>query len=643
MEQASGRNSERSEDYVFISYARADEKVAKAIIRLIERAGFTVWWDGLIPSGERFSAKIGEALEHAKAVVVLWSASSGESNWVQDEAAFGRDRQRLVPISIDGSEPPLGFRQLQCVDVSKGRLSGSNPAMYRALQTIAAMMDRPLSPDVTKDDRSGLPRRAVIAGAATIGVAAVGLGGWRLLGPGRAAANTIAVLPFANLSGDGRKAYLSDGLAAELRSTLLRNPALKVVGQASSNEFRDRKEGSPSIARKLGVANLVDGNVLSENGRVRIGIELIDGTSGFSRWSDRFELPMANIIDVQGDIAEAVGSALAVRLTDNGQDSPARTGGTKNVAAFDAFLRGKDLFDSQRDEDSDRGALIQFTDAVKLDPRYAAARAARSRALAVIANAYAQAIERRPLYEEAVQEAQRAIASADQYAEGYAALGYALFYGKLDIRSAEDPYEKASQLGNGSADVLGLYAIYRARRRQFDRAFTAIARAASLDPLNPNVFKNSGRIKFAAGNYVGAVDAARRAIELNPKIGGAHGDIGNALLLQGRTGDAAAEYAAERVQLLAIPGRAFVAIRDGKSAEAQRAFDELVQKEGDNGLYQQAQILAQWGKVPAALDALEKALAEQDSGLVYLRSDPFLQPLHQEPRFNSLLQRLHFV
>jgi TolB-like protein len=274
----------------------------------------------------------------------------------------------------------------------------------------------------------------------------------------------VAVLPFANLSGDGRKAYLSDGLAAELRSTLLRNPALKVVGQASSNEFRDRKEGSPSIARKLGVANLVDGNVLSENGRVRIGIELIDGMSGFSRWSDRFELPMANIIDLQGDIAEAVGSALAVRLTDNGQDSPARTGRTKNVAAFDAFLRGKYLFDSQRDEDSDRAALLQFTDAVRLDPAYAAARAARSRALAVIANAYAQAIERRPLYEEAVQEARRAIASADQYAEGFAALGYASFYGKLDILAAERPYEKASQLGNGSADVLGLYAIYRARR-----------------------------------------------------------------------------------------------------------------------------------------------------------------------------------
>src|SRR3954468_9386078 len=76
-----------SEDYVFVSYARADEKIARATIKIIEGAGFRVWWDGLIPSGERFSAKIGEALEGAKAVVVLWSASSDKSNWVQDEAA----------------------------------------------------------------------------------------------------------------------------------------------------------------------------------------------------------------------------------------------------------------------------------------------------------------------------------------------------------------------------------------------------------------------------------------------------------------------------------------------------------------------------------------------------------------------------
>ena len=113
--------------------------------------------------------------------------------------------------------------------------------------------------------------------------------------------------------------------------------------------------------------------------------------------------------------------------------------------------------------------------------------------------------------------------------------------------------------------------------------------------------------------------------------------------MQGRTKDAVAEFGQEKVGLLAIPGRAIAALHEQDEAGAQAAFDELVKSEGDNGLYQQAQVLAQWSKVPNALDALEKALREQDSGLVYLQSDPFLQPLRNEPRFNSLLQRLHFV
>ena len=100
-----------SEPYVFVSYARADEKRAKAVIRTtIARAGFKVWWDGLIPSGDKFSARISEALEGAAAIVVLWSSHSVDSVWVQDEAGFGTTHHRLVPILIDAAAPPLGFR-----------------------------------------------------------------------------------------------------------------------------------------------------------------------------------------------------------------------------------------------------------------------------------------------------------------------------------------------------------------------------------------------------------------------------------------------------------------------------------------------------------------------------------------------------
>ncbi|MCL6741464.1 TIR domain-containing protein [Sphingomonas sp. RB56-2] len=632
------------EDYVFVSYCRSDERAATAIIDLLDRAGFHVWWDGLIPGGERFGTLISKALEGARAVVVLWSRQSVESAWVQDEASWARDRHRLVPLSLDGCEPPLGFRQFQCIDISRGGPKAGNPAMQRALRAITDIMGRD---PVEVGPVSRLPRinrRSALAAGAAVAVVGGGFAAWRtLIAPGKADANSIAVLPFENLSGDPRQQYLSDGLAAELRSRLSRNSLLSVVGQASSNAFRDRDENAPAIARKLRVANVLDGNIRAAGGQLRIGVELIDGKSGFSKWSRTFDRPMANLLDLQSEVADAVGSALAAQLGSAGKEPTERSGGTTSVAAFDSYLRGKELFDSQRDEASDRAALGEFTNAIGHDPDYAAAHAARSRALAVIANQYAQAGERRRLYGQAVDEARLAIANAGQFPEGHAALGYALFYGMLDIGAADGPYRRALELGGGSAEVQSLCALYRARRRQFDQATAAIERAQALDPLNPSLFKTQGRIRFASGDYTGAIVAARRALELNPKLGGVHGDIGNAQLMLGQIDNAAREFGAEGVALLAIPGRAIVAIRRKDMAVAARELELLRREEGDNGLYQQAQILAQWGKRSEALDVLMHALSVGDSGLVYLASDPFLLSLHGDERFKSLLRQLHFV
>ena len=630
-------------EHVFVSYARPDAKAAQSLIRILEDRGFTVWWDGLIPGGERFGSQISEALENARAVVVLWSASASVSHWVQDEAGRGRDRHCLVPLSLDGTEPPLGFRQFQCIDISKGRLTERNPAVQRALQCVAEVAGRPLQAPPRRTKAPVVSRRVVIGAGGAAVAAAGGLAAWTwIIAPQGAEANSIAVLPFQNLSGDSKQQYLSDGLAAELRSRLARNPLLSVVGQASSNAFRERAETGRAIAGKLGVASLLDGNVRTVGETIRIAVELIDGKSGFSKWSRSFERGMDNLLQLQVDVADAVSAALSARLSEK-TEARARSGGTANVAAFDAYLRGKELFDSQADEGSDRAALARFGEAVRLDPTYAAARAARSRALAVIGNQYAQADERRRVYAAAVAEARQAIRSAPQFADGHAALGYAQFYGRLDIAAADAPYRQAGEFGQGSPDVLSLVALYRARRRQFAPAISAIERAQTLDPLNPGLFKTAGRIRFAAGDYPKAIAAARRALEINPSIGGAHGDIANALLLLGRLDEASAEFAKERIGLLAIPGKAMVAIRRGDQAGALRAFEELRREEGDNGLYQQAQVLAQWGRLRQALDALDQALEVSDSGLVYLLSDPFLKPLHGDPRFNSLLRKLHFV
>ena len=211
------------EPYVFVSYARADEKQAKAVIKCIDRAGFRVWWDALIPSGDRFSARIAEALEGARAIVVLWSVHSIDSVWVQDEAGWGRDHHRLIPISIDGSAPPLGFRQLQCVNLAKGGLRTTNPEMQRALRAIAEMLDQP-HPEFPRAPL--VDRRTALIGGSVAAVAAAGFGVWRYLGS-TSAANSLAVLPFQNLSGDASKQYLSDGLSAELRATLGTQPLVE--------------------------------------------------------------------------------------------------------------------------------------------------------------------------------------------------------------------------------------------------------------------------------------------------------------------------------------------------------------------------------------------------------------------------------
>ena len=630
--------------HIFLSYSRADNAIAMEVLALLKRAGFDVWWDGLIPGGDRFNAITHDALENAHAVVVLWSKTSVASHWVQDEATRGRDRACLVPLSIDGSEPPLGFRQFQYLDISGAGLKPDSPAMQRALAALATLFDRPATPLAPKSPQRTISRRtALLAGGGVTIAAAGGVAAWKLLGGGAAAVpNSIAVLPFDNLSGDPGKRYFSDGLSAELRAQLSRNPALSVMGQASSNEFRERKDDGRSIASQLDVSYLLDGNVRVAGDAVRIAVELIEGRTGFTKWSESFDGPMSDIFALQTRVAQAVDTNLAARLS-HAAETRAQSGGSTNVAAFDAYLRGRALFESQMDEASDRAALAQFTEAARLDPAYAAARAARSRTLAVIANQYVQGAERITLYGQAVQEAQAAIRSAPEFADGHAALGYALFYGSLDVIAADGPYEKARQYGEGSADVLSRYALYRARRRQFDQAMSAIGRATRLDPLNPSVFKTEGLIRFARGDYEGAIASARHAQGINPNRATLNGDIGNALLMLDRLDDAAAAFAKEKAGLLALPGQAFVACRRKDEAATAKAFDALVRDYGDNGLYQQAQILAQWGKPAAALDALDKARAARDSGLVILLVDPFVAPLRSEPRYQALLRALHFV
>jgi len=632
--------SEAGGPAIFLSYAHADRAKAQRLASILEQAGYTVWWDALVEGGSRFAKSIDEALDKADAVVVLWSKHSVESDWVRDEAAQGRDRQRLVPLSLDGTVPPLGFRQIQVIKLSSWHGRADAPQIDAIRRAIAASLGEQPGPRPVAGQSIDRRQALVIGGGAAVAVAGGGLIAWQtgLIGPVRANARSIAVLPFKNLGGDSAQAFISDGLTEEIRSALSRNSRLLVLATTSSNTVRDDQGDARSIAAKLDVAYLLDGSVQRAGDRVRVAINLTNGRTGFSEWSDRVDRQLGDIFAFQSEIARNVSNALSVRMA---TDTPA-PGGTRNAKAFEAYLRGKALYNATGGEESDRAARANFELAIAADPNFALAHAALSRVLASIAASSAEASELKPLYNQAVAEAERAIELAPTLPQGQLALGYAKFAGFLDVRGARPFYDKAYQYGRGNADIVLLCATYMVRTRRFREARDAIDWALALDPLNPRTHRAAGAIAFASRRYADAITQGQRAVELNPKISNANATIGDSLMELGKLADARAAYLKEPSAMFRLRGLAVLEHRAGHQAAAEKAFARLVSEAGDAAMYQQAEVMAQWGQTDEAIAKLQRARAIGDSGLSLVATDPLLDPISKDPRFVSFVKDLGF-
>ncbi len=631
---------------VFVSYARDDQKRALPIVDVLKSAGFTVWWDGMIGGGERFLPATEAALENARAVVVLWSATSVNSHWVRDEATRGRDRNCMVPLSIDGTEAPLGFRQFQIIDFSGWRGRADAPQSASLVEAVGRLCARDAAPPSPRSAPATINRRALLIGGGVALAAAGGAGAWfgGLIGGGGPTSNSVAVLPFANLSDSEAQGYIAAGLSAELRSALSRNTALRVAAQASSAAARELNVDARQMASRLRVAFLLDGNVRVAADEVRVAAELIDGATGLVTWTKSFAQPMAGILAVQSEIANAVTAALTSVIVGDTNSSAVPIGGTANIAAYDAYLRGRDLYAHAADEAGDRAALDRFDAAIALDSSFAAAHAARARSLTVIGNQYGSLAETRALYAAALQSAERAVAIAPDFVDAQSTLGAVLFQGRLEVAGARRPFDRAYRLGGGDADVLSRFAQYCANTGRDGEALAAATRAAELDPLNPMSQMALGLVHFAARRYRPAIAVVETALADHPEMTSGYMTIGVARFMLGDIAGARAAFTAESNPLLRETGLAIVERRAGRMTQATAARAAVVAGLGIDQLtlYQQAQIAAQWGEPDAAMDLLLEGRRTIDSGLTGLKIDPLLDPLRARPDFINLLSALGF-
>ncbi|GLQ20936.1 TIR domain-containing protein [Algimonas porphyrae] len=649
---------------IFLSYTRAEQDIARTIVSLLEGAGFDVWWDDLLEGGDTYLPTTEAALEAADCVVVLWSELSVNSNWVRDEAQFGREQNRLVPLSLDGTMAPLGFRQIQMIDIqgwtgdaqsregeriiaavrAQAQAGDDEDAMQRnAVSGVAAATARMPRPGPTH--RPALSRRALLAGGVVAGSGALAFGAWQLKLFGSPTEDTVsmAVLRFANLTGDADQAWFSDGLSGELRRALARNPLLRVSAPTSSTAMADADEFE--IGRLLGVKNILRGSVQRSGTVMRISTELVQVADGLIRWAESYDRTLDDVLAVQSEIADSVATALIAQIVSEDEvrktlDQQKEVGGTGNVAAYEAYLRGLAFYDLSSGEESDRAALAQFDAAIAADPAFASAWAMRAIMLSGIANWTSGAEAVADLFKQSMASAQRSIELEPNLVRGHLALAFAFNSGRLDRSAAYPHYAKAQALAPGDADTLRSVAIFYAYGDQADQAVSIIDKVLELDPLNARAFRSAAFIALLARDYDLTIRRVEQALALNPTLASAYYAMACAYHAKGDWAEAHAAFEKEPVPLFSRVGQAITLDKRAGRTAAQPVYDAIVSEYGDSSLYQQAQILAQWGESDAAITVLQRAFAESDPGVLLATNDVMLDPIRNRPEFGPLIATL---
>ena len=623
---------------VFVSYKAEDRARVAPLVDALTAEGHSVWWDAHIGGGEEWRDEIAGHLDAAGCVIVVWSKRSigKEGRFVRDEATRALRRGTYLPIRIDKVEPPLGFGETQALPLLGWKGNRRHPHYAAIAAAVNAMLGKEPAPRA----QSGFQRRSVIAGgAAAAAAAAAAAGGLLFLRPRRAGANSIAVLPFANLSGDPSQDYFSDGMAEELRSALSRIAGLKVVARTSSEMLRD--SDVKTAAKKLGVENIVSGSVRRSPSTIRVNAQLIDGGNGLERWSETYDRPAGDVLAIQTGIAQSVADALSIRLA-GGDRANLNLGGTTNATAQDLFLRAT----SVGRDDSEPGlrkALSLLESSIEIDPNYAAAHARKALILAVWSGFYAHsAAESLQKFQEALASANRAIAIEPRLSAGYAARGL-VHRQMLNFGPALADFRKADSLPGENAETLRGYALQLGTDPENDGAIKMATRAATLDPLNPLSPETLSFNLYRARRYPEAIAEARRALELSPGRQQARRTLANCLLWMNKNEEAAAEYRKlDPTDYRRLLGEAVLAIRAGDRGSAVAKMDAMRQRLGDGALYQYAEVYAQLGQADEAFGALEEAMKTRDPGLAGIKVDPFLDPIRKDSRYAALVDRLNF-
>ncbi len=376
--------------HIFISYSRADRALIEKLAAALEECGHSVWWDRHIRGGAAFAKDIEAQLHKSDHVIVAWSSNANESDWVKDEAVYARDKGKLIPISLDDCEAPIGFRQYQVIDFQKWKGDTTHLAFQSLLAAVAedadsaAVLASPPSPMSLVEKMRAKP--AYLVGFAALGLALAALLVFSVMRSGGQASDaeiiatpgrlpppeevSIAVLPFSDMSPEGNQEYFADGLSEELLNVLVRIDGLKVASRTSSFALKDETLSIGEMAQRLKVNHILEGSVRKMDNRIRITAQLIDARDDRHLWSETYDRHLSDIFRIQDEIATAVFGELRESLGMAGDADIVIKPATDNLNAYDKYLKARELFIA-RGRTNVRESLRLFEEIVEEDPDFA--------------------------------------------------------------------------------------------------------------------------------------------------------------------------------------------------------------------------------------------------------------------------------
>ena len=486
-------------------------------------------------------------------------------------------------------------------------------------------------------------RSAAVVGASAVLLVVVCFASWRHFSgvtPPKSQKIMLAVLPFENLTGDPNKEYLADGLTEETISQLGRlNPEqLGVIARTSVMGYKHKDERLDQIGRDLSVQYVLE-NSLRENGNhIRLTAQLIQVKDQTHLWSQDYDYPVKDILNIEDDVAKAVAQEVRLHLTSQKQAELTRPRPV-NPDAFDAYLQGFFFFEKNTDKDTDMAAKY-YEQATQLDPSYALAWVGLSRARKW--QAVTGRIPKEEGYRLAREAVERALALNPNLAEAHVQMGRIKQQVDFDWAGADASFQRAIESEPGSPESVRLAASSAALLGRFDEALQLGRRAVDLDPLNAESWESLGEIEFFMGHLDEAAANSKKAHELSPDVWFSHVVLSQIYILQGRPHAALPEIEPVRSGQVRACLYAIAYYALGRKKESDASLSELVTKYHEGGAYQIAQVYAFRKQSDEAFEWLDRAYAERDDDLTETKVDPLLKNLRSDPRFAAFLKKLNF-